>query len=62
MRKTAMPIKCLCTFTENTELGGSEDHLERKQVTGSTQKASEKHFQIFLHTGDGRKDSFKNAF
>lgn len=53
-RKAAVPIKGLCTFTENTELKGSEDHLEGKiKVTESTLKVSEKHFQIFLHISDG---------
>lgn len=34
----AVPVKGSCTFTENTELKGSEQHLEEKQTTECSQK------------------------
>lgn len=39
----AVPVKGLWTFTENTELKGSEHHLEEKQASESAQKG----FKIF---------------
>lgn len=48
MRRMALPVKSLCTFTENTELKGSVHHPEEKQATESSQKGSEIHFSILF--------------
>lgn len=46
MAEEDVPLKGLSTFTENTELKGSERHLEEKQAAESSQKA-DKHSSIF---------------
>lgn len=47
MAEEDVPLKGLSTFTENTELKGSERHLEEKQAAESSQKADKKHSSIF---------------
>lgn len=61
LRKKLASVKGICTHTENTKRRCNQDHPERKQVTESTQKASEKHFQMFVHTGDEQTGLFKNT-
>lgn len=61
MRKKLASVKGICTYTENTQCRCSQDQPERKQVTESIQRASEKHFQMFVHAGDGQSGLFKNT-
>lgn len=58
-----MPVKGLCTFTENTALKGSEDHPEEKQATENSKKGSKKHFFNFvLAMLIVKKNSLKTPF
>lgn len=59
--KKLASVKGICTYTENTKCRCSQDQPERK-VTESIQRASEKHFKMFVHAGDGQTGLFKNTW
>lgn len=48
----AVPVKGSCTFTENTELKGTEQHLEEKQPLSVLRKKLKNVFQFCISIAD----------